>query len=94
MGDYEDCCANQSCNDSQNDSERYPPPFAVKDIGAIILSSRPATTGRWYSSITGKAPADCNRHCQAARAIAEALIRLTKIKVLPSRQSFSFFGWN
>jgi hypothetical protein len=34
---------------------------------------------------------DRSRHCQAARAIAEGLICLTKIKVLPSRQSLSFF---
>jgi hypothetical protein len=37
---------------------------------------------------------DRSRHCQATRAIAEGLICLTKIKVLPSRQSLSFFGGN
>jgi hypothetical protein len=37
---------------------------------------------------------DRSRHCQATRAISEGLICLTKIKVLPSRQSLSFFGGN
>ena len=37
---------------------------------------------------------DCGEYCQTARAIAEGLICLTKIKVLPSTQSLSFFGRN
>jgi hypothetical protein len=37
---------------------------------------------------------DRSRLCQATRAIAEGLICLTKINVLPSRQSLSFFGGN
>jgi hypothetical protein len=37
---------------------------------------------------------DCGEYRQAAGATAENLICLTKVKVLSSQQSLSFFGGN
>jgi hypothetical protein len=87
---------------------RFPPPWSVDDIGGCFVvkasNNRPLVfillRGRCRPPIPREAidpqcrATDRSRHCQATRAIAEGLICLTKINVLPSRQSLSFFGGN
>ena len=72
-------------------SERYPAPWAVEDIGGCFVVK--ASNDRPLVFIYYGEGVAC-RYCQAARAIAEGLICLTKIKVFPSRQPLSFFGGN
>jgi hypothetical protein len=82
---------------------RFPPPF-IEDIGDCFVvkasNNRPLVFiyyGEGVARLAKLLTRDAARRIAAsiaARAIAEGSICLTKIKVLPSRQSLSFFGGN
>ena len=87
---------------------RFPPPWSVDDIGGCFVvkasNNRPLIFIYYGEGVARRSLArlltrNAARriavgNCQGTRAIAEGLICLTKIKVLPSRQSLSFFGGN
>ena len=79
------------------------PPWAVEDIGGCFVvkasNDRPLVFIYCGEGVARRPLArlltrNVARQSPAARAIAEGLICLTKIKVLPSRQSLNFFGGN
>jgi len=74
---------------------RFPPPWFIEDVGGSFVvkasNDRPPIP---HEAIDPQCRAtDRSGHCQAAGAIAQGLICLTKFKV-PSSQSLSFFGGN
>jgi hypothetical protein len=84
---------------------RFPPPWFIEDVGGsfVVKASKPAADihplqGRYRAPIPHEAidpqcrATDRSGHCQAARAIAQGLICLTKFKV-PSSRSLSVHSW-